>query len=135
MADMEASGNTQWSRSGFANSFRRRGRKDKGSDTTSIASSTEQLSATDKGMDKVMAPFDRDRRSSTDSSSRKLSKILSGRKRRTKKADSDSGDTLSQSVNGGDGPMSMYSSNAASEEGPLATEDSGNFTEDSDSET
>lgn len=85
-------------------------------------------------IEKVATLASGERRDSTDSS-RKLSKILKG-KRRGKKGNSndDDEDPLSRSTTGDDaGPTSLYSSTVASEE--RVTEDSGNFTEDSESES
>jgi hypothetical protein len=86
----------------------------------------------DRVLEKVTSnsTVDGGRRGSIDSSSHKLTKILSGKSRRSRKeAKNEVGD-------GVDGPTaSLYSSSTAhSDEGPLATEDSGNFTEDSESE-
>jgi hypothetical protein len=132
MAEANASGDTSWSRTGFSNAFKRKGRRNVGSDTTSVASNgtPERRMSTDRPIERVTSTTDPGRRSSTDSSTRtsKLSKILSGKSRKNNRgAGSDLGDA-------GDAPTSLYSSTAPSDEGPLATEDSGNFTEDSDSE-
>jgi hypothetical protein len=137
MAELDGAGNTKWSSTGFKNTFKRKGRRNNGSDTTSIASSgtLEKNSSVDQGIDRVATIR---RRSSTDSSSRRLSKVLTNKLRRTKDDASSDGqiDPLSSSMTTDDPSSSLYSSTAVSDEGPipLVTEDSGNFTEDSDSE-
>jgi hypothetical protein len=133
MVEADESGETHWSRTNFTNTFKRKSRRNIGSDTASVTSTVtpERRMSTDRPMTSSIDPS---RRSSTDSSTRtrtrRLSNIFTG-KRRNMKGGSDVGDGETA-----DGPTSLYSTSTfPSDEGPLAAEDSGNFTEDSDTET
>ena len=126
--DVDSSSTSPWTRSGFSNTFKRKGRKNKGSDSNSIASSGGV--GQERRRSSVDGSFGR---TSTNDTTRKLSAILSGSKRRGRKdkSESESSEALSRTATG-DGSSALYSNIAVSDEGPIATEDAGNYTEDDD---
>jgi hypothetical protein len=120
-SETDLTGSTSWSRANFKNSFSRQSRKKKGSRTNSIASSSGDRSA--RGIDgspATAADSPYLRRDSTDSS-RKLSLRLGGRKRsKIGKTESESGSEIALS-------------RTATDEPPVAEEDSSNYyTEEED---